>query len=229
MQKLHIEIINAPSWADIYVSQADIFTSIPFKDSNEPPVNTSLVISPREEAPAVPQSITIKVSCESIGRITGQEREIQISFTPKFVPTLMINVENPIREVGPHQPINFKITVENTGNKKARVFPEIKDADSRWTPTINPPHLDVEPGTKGEFAFSIYTPYNFGWHNEREQFDLEFTYKIFPIREDAPVGGPDLISLTVTNYGFSTPGFEFITLIAAIVIAGILIKKRYTK
>jgi len=225
MQKIHIDVVDMPTWADIYVTSADIFVNIPFK-GEEAPQQVSLVISPREEAPAVPQSIVLHFTALTIGRITGQEREVQIPFTPSFIPSIEINVENPIREAGPHQSVNYKITVQNLGNKKARVYPDIQNDKPRWTPTINPPHLDVYPGSTGEFYFSVYTPYDFGWHNERGKFDIKFTYKIFPVREDAPVGGPDTISLTITNLGFSTPGFEMITLFAAAIILGIILKKR---
>lgn len=226
MQKIHLEIEEKPDWADIHLTNEDVYVDIPFQGDPVDPVTTTLVISPREEAPAVPQSITIKATSQQIGRVQDQERSVSVSFTPSFIPTVDISVERSIREAGPHETVSFQIIVENMGNKKARVWADIIGQYPEWTPVITPPRVDVLPGEQKTFDFSVYTPYYFGWHNEREAFDLEFTYKIFPVRADAPEGGPDIISLTVSNYGFSTPGFEIILLVGAIICVAYLTKRR---
>jgi len=226
MQKIHLEIVDAPDWADIYLSQQDIFVNIPLKGDSET-AKTSLVISPREEAPAVPQSIEIKATSTEIGRITGREIQLSVSFTPKFIPTITISPEEPTRTVGPRQTVNFKIDITNNGNKKIRVTPTLVGVDDEWTPTMNPPFLDIQAAGEGTFTYSIYTPYYFGWHNEIESFQLDFTAQIFPIRPDAPVGGPYSIYLRVNNYGFSTPGFEVFLFFAAFLIVAYLMKRKY--
>ena len=228
MQKIHVEVVDKPSWADISISQPDMFINIP-TGSEETSISTSLVISPREEAPAVPQSIVLKVECDTIGRINGVTFEETVHFTPSFVPTITITPENPTRTVTPRESVNFKIAVKNNANKKIRVTPAVVGIDTdKWTPTINPPFHDIESAGQEEFIFSIYTPYDFGWHNEIESFQIDFTAKIFPLREEATVGGPYSIYLRVNNYGFSTPGFELLTFVAALVIAGLLIRKKYS-
>ena len=229
MQKLHLEIVDKPDWANIYISQPDILSNIPLGGQESAvEVTTSLILSPRVEAPSQSYSIAITATCDTIGRINGFEHEEFIDFTPSFVPTIQITPEEPTRTVSPRESVNFKITVKNDGNKKTRITPSLSDIDSKWTPTINPPFYDISPGGTGEFTFSIYTPYDFGWHNEIESFQIDFTAQIFPLREDAPVGGPYSIFLRVNNYGFSTPGFEIITLFAAIIIVGIILKKKHS-
>jgi len=228
MQKIHVEVVNKPDWADIYISQPDMFIDIPFQ-GDIANTTTSLVISPREEAPAVPQSIVLKVECLSIGRINSIEFTETVPFTPSFVPTVTISPERPTRNVVPRENVEFKIVVKNNANKKIRVTPDLNNANNEWVPTINPPFNDIAPSGEETFIFSVYTPFDFGWHNDIESFQIDFTAQIFPLRDEAPVGGPYSIYLRVNNYGFSTPGFEILTLFAAIVIAGILIKKRYKK
>lgn len=225
MQKIHIEVVDQPEWADIYISQPDSYVNIPIGETTE--TITNLVISPREEAPAVPQSIVLKVSCLKIGRIKSIEFEETVSFTPSFVPTITISTDRPTRSVTPRENVEFKISIKNNANKKIRVEPILYNVSSEWNPTMNPPFNDIEPGGQEEFIYSIYTPYDFGWHNEIQSFQIGFTAKIFPLRPNTSVGGPYDIYLRVNNYGFSTPGFEVLTLLAAIVITGILIKKRY--
>ncbi|UCD13685.1 MAG: hypothetical protein JSW60_09030 [Thermoplasmatales archaeon] len=228
MQKIHIEVTDKPDWADIYISQPDLFVDIPFKDSYYEK-NTSLVISPREEAPAVPQSITLKMESETIGRINKIIFTVIVPFTPSFVPTVTITPERPTRTVSPRESVEFKIPVKNNANKKIRVEPQLPHVGDKWAPTLNPPFHDIMPGEQEEFIFSIYTPFDFGWHNEIQSFKINFTAQMFPIRTGSPVGGPYSIYLRVNNYGFSTPGFELLALLAAIVIAGIIIKKKYKK
>ena len=230
MQQLHMEVVDKPEWANIYISQPDILTEIPLGGQGQAiEVTTSLILSPRVEAPSQSYTIALTVECNSIGRINGFKHQENLDFTPSFVPTIQITPENPTRTVGPRESVNFKIMVKNDGNKKTRITPQILNVDSKWTATINPPFYDISPGGQGEFIYSIYTPYSFGWHNEIESFQIDFTAQIFPLREDAPVGGPYSIYLRVNNYGFSTPGFEVLTLLAAIVIVGIIIKKKYSK
>jgi hypothetical protein len=225
MQAITLEVVNKPDWADTTITQKSVLTDIPNKGTPAEE-DTSLVLSPYEEAPAQPYTITIKATCGTIGRINGFEIEEDIVFTPSFVPTIQITPENPTRTVGPRESVNFKINIKNEGNKKTRVTPEVKTTIEGWVPTINPPFYDISPGGQGDFVFSIYTPYDFGWHNEIQAFQIDFTSQIFPLREDAPVGGPYSIYLRINNYGFSTPGFELIVLLAAFIVAGIFIKKR---
>jgi hypothetical protein len=227
MQKIHIEILEAPDWANIYISTPDVISDIPIGEEVE--VETNLVLSPWMEAPAVPYKIVLRASCETIHRLNGFSFEESVEFTPQFVPTISIVVENPIRTVSPHESVNFKITVENGGNKLTRVEPILKRASEKWTPTVNPTRHDIPPGEKDVFTFSLIAPYDFGWHDYVESFEIEFKSTIFPIREGSPYETESLF-LVVQNYGFSVPGAElivivFLIVIAVIIIIGTIIKK----
>lgn len=224
-QKISIQVINKPDWANIIVSDKDILLDIPFKGSPSER-ETTLVLSPYEEAPAQPYTITIRASCERIYRVNGFNISSDIVFTPSFVPTISITPENPTRTVGPREMINFKITVKNEANKKARVTPTIGTNDSKWNPTINPPFHDIAPGDTATFIFSVYSPYNFGWHNDMKTFRIDFTAQIFPLQKDAPVGGPYSIYLRVNNYGFSIPGFELVVFTVALLGVAFIIKRK---
>lgn len=230
MQKIHIDIIDKPDWANIYITQPDILIDIPSGgQQNAVKVTTSLILSPRTEAPSQSYTIGLNVQCDRIGRINEFSYQESLDFTPSFIPTVQITPENPTRTVGPRESINFKITVKNEANKKARISPQIKNVDPKWTPTINPPFYDIDAGDQADFIFSIYSPYDFGWHNEIQSFQIDFTTQIFPLRSDAPVGGPYSIYLRVNNYGFSLPGFEFGILIIALLVAVFILKKMRTQ
>ncbi len=225
-QKITLEVINKPEWADITISNKEILVDIPVKGTPSKK-ETTLALSPYEEAPAQPYTITIRASCGKIWRVNGFNISYDIVFTPSFVPTISITPENPTRTVGPREMINFKITVKNEANKKARVIPSIDTNDSAWNPTINPPFHDIAPGDTATFIFSVYSPYNFGWHNEIKTFKIDFIAQIFPLREDAPVGGPYSIYLRVNNYGFSLPGFELVIFMIVLVGVAFIMKRRH--
>lgn len=225
MQTIHLELLETPSWANIYFSTADLITDIPFAGDGKKPINTTLIISPRVEAPAESQRISIKLSCEAIKRLGSYTFQKDIPFTPSFIPTLSIHTENPVRTAGPHQSVSFSIAVKNQGNKITRVTPKIIGADQRWIPTINPPNFEVNPNQESVFVFSVISPYDFGWHNEYGRFEINFFYEVYPYRTDSPTGN-ESIYLIVNNHGFSLPGFEFSAVIIAFIAVVIISQKR---
>lgn len=225
MQKIHLELLETPSWANIYFSTADLITEIPTDSMGKLPINTTLIISPRVEAPAESQRISIKVSCDEIKRVGSYQFQKDIPFTPSFIPTITITTENPVRTAGPHQSVSFRIVVQNGGNKITRVTPKIIGADQKWIPTINPPNFEVNPNQESEFVFSIISPYDFGWHNEYGRFEINFFYEVYPYRTNSPTGN-ESIYLIVNNNGFSLPGFEFSAIIIALIVILVISQKR---
>jgi len=228
MQTIHLEVLDPPEWANIYISSPDILTEIPLASDGPVEVETNLILSPRVEAPAESYRIDIRATWDSIKRLDGNSYQEAIEFTPSFIPTIQITPETPIRTVGPHEAIIFNIHIKNLGNKITRVTPKLIGVDDKWTPTINPPDYEIGPNQESTFTFSIITPYGFGWHNEYGRFEIEFLSEVYPYRLGA-ASHTASIYLVVNNYGFSTPGFEFTILIAALFVIGIIIKKRQIK
>ena len=225
MQKIHLEVLNTPDWANIYITSPDVLTDIPLDSDGKYTISTNLVLSPRVEAPAESYRIDIKASCDAIKRLNGYSYQESIEFTPSFIPTIQITPENPIRTVGPHQSINFEINVKNSGNKITRVSPKLIGVDEKWIPTINPPEYEISPNSEATFTFSIITPKDFGWHNEYGRFEINFKSEVYPYRTGS-ANNSKSIYLVVNNYGFSTPGFEFPILLVALMAIGVIIQKR---
>lgn len=226
MQKIHLEVLNPPNWANVYISSPDLLTDIPFAGDEHKLVDTNLIISPRIEAPAQSYTIDIKATGEPIGKVRGFTYQESIDFTPSFVPTVEITTANPIRTVSPHESVNFEIKIRNLGNKITRVTPTIKDKNPEWTETINPPELEIGPDDQATFSFSVIAPYDFGWHNEYESFEVQFRSEVYPYRTGS-ANNTKSVYLVVNNYGFSTPGFEALTfVVAALAIAYIIRRKK---
>ena len=227
-QQIHLEINNQPTWANVYFSSPDILADIPFE--GETPVNktVNLIISPKVEAPAEPQSLDITASSQTLKRLNGFSQSINIPFTPSFIPTIAITMDEPIRTVGPHQSVNFNIKITNSGNKITRVTPVIIGADSAWTPTINPPQFEIPAGQSSTFTFSVITPFNFGWHNENGYFQLNFEAQVYPFVSGSPTSNQS-VQVIVNNQGFSTPGFEAVIFIIAIFAVALILQKRHAR
>jgi hypothetical protein len=224
MQKIHLHLLETPEWANIYFSSQELIINIP-AEGDKTDISTDLIISPKIEAPAESQRISIQVSCDQIKRLANYTFQKDIPFTPSFVPTISIVTENPIRTVGPHQSVSFRITVKNLGNKITRVTPSI-NVEDKWTTTINPPNYEINPDQEATFIFSLITPYDFGWHNEYGRFEIKFLSEVYPFQSGSATN-TESIYVVVNNNGFSLPGFEFsLTIIAFLVVFAILQKRR---
>jgi len=227
MQKIHLELLETPSWANIYFSSADLIINIPLEKDGKYEIKTDLIISPKVEAPAESQRISMTVSCDDLKRLGGYTFQKDLPFTPSFIPTIAIEIDNPIRTVGPHQSVSFKITVKNLGNKITRVTPTLNE-DDKWTTTINPPNAEINPKQESSFTFSLITPYDFGWHNEYGRFEINFLAEAYPYQSAAATNS-ESIYVVVNNNGFSLPGFEFSLVIIAFLVVFLILQKRRNK
>lgn len=229
MQRIRFEVLNPPDWANIYISSPDVLLDIPFdsQDPNEKYTTgtVTLIVSPKIEAPATSQKIQIEATCDAIGKLKGTSRQETIEFTPSFIPTVQINIDDPVRTVGPHESVNFNINVRNVGNKITRITPNIVTQTEDWNPTINPPQIEIAPNTDSTFTFSIVSPFEFGWHNEFQSFQISIRSEVYPYRTGA-ANNTQSVYLTVNNLGFSTPGFELFTVMVATFAIAYILRRR---
>jgi len=226
-QLIHLEIVEKPDWADIALLVPDVYIT---EFSNSWVYTTAdLQITPYDNAPAVPKSVTIKASAESVGRITGIEYHRTLTFEPDYIPLISVTPEKPTRQVGPRDPINFKIEIRNMGNKQTLVNGKILDAPEEWAALISPTQLPLGAGETGSVTVSMTAPYDFGWHNQVRTFTVEFTPEKSPPSSPPVTGTPLPVQLKVDCVGFSTPGFEMIFVFLAILIFAFISKRKLKK
>ncbi len=236
-QFIYLNITDKPEWADVRILQPVVPMDIPTVDisdgyeaipqgKNRVVFNSSIIISPLEEAPSKPYTIGIRIRCPEMGLFEEAFFEKKITFRPRFLPKIQIKPVDPIQIALPHEAVNFKIIVENYANKKMRIQPDLGNISTEWKPTINPPFLDIPPGGKGVFYLSMFTPYDFGWHDTTKTFKISFTATSFPINNNSVTTGPYQVTLTVNNYGFSLPGFEYLGLIIALILVSSMMKRK---
>lgn len=239
--QVHFEVVESAStvtdWADVtFDSPAILPAEMPLY--NEEPIElptVHLLISPRREAPAVPQTISIRVSVGGIkGRLMGYSIDTNIKFQPAYVPEIEVYVQNPTRFSGPRESLEFKCTLKNKANKATTVLIDISSVDSKWAPTMNPTKITLSPNAEETVTFSVVSPYSFGWHDETVAMNLKFTPYPAPISSttsyNTSMGQVVDVQIRVNNRGFSFSGFEFVFLaLIVILIAVIVIKMRNKK
>lgn len=224
---IHLEIEGKPEWADIALLTPDIYIS----DYSNTPIYAyaDMIITPYYEAPAVPKSITLRASALAIGRIQEVSFTTSLNFQPEFIPQISVEVDQPVRNAGPRQAVNYHIKIRNMGNKEAIVNGLLIDAPSEWAPLLTPTQLPIGPGQEATMTFSITTPYGFGWHDDLRTFSISLTPERSPPTNPPIKGTANIVQVSINSVGFAIPGFEPILLLTGLVILVTIIKIRKKK
>lgn len=229
--RIHVEIIECPSWCKASVFPDFIVTNLSADWSS---VNTFLYITVDENAPAFnKETLKIKLWGDSIGNgiLTIPESVKDVQILTGFAPIIKFSTpEGVSRLVEPGETAYFDVELENYGNGKTVVLSEAVNVPEGWNVevlssiTLGSEKFGDNP--KKTLRFSIHPPYSFGYHDERQIIE----YKLIPTYfNDINVSGEELkLSFIVQSRGFSTPGFESIAIIT-IIIGFVLIKKLRSK
>ena len=111
LQKIHLEILDAPDWANVYISSPDVLTDIPYKSEGKKIRRVNLIISLNLEAPPELYKLDIEVSCDQIKRLNGFSYQESIFFTPQYFPCITTECKSENR-VMPGQTIHIPILYE---------------------------------------------------------------------------------------------------------------------
>ncbi len=182
IQTIELSLQSVPSWADISLSTSHLPVHIPMR-SEECEVKTTLFITPHTNAPSQSYRISLKISCDSIGLLNANEISENLVFTPSFNPSIDIMVDDQVIRIAPTHATNIAIDIISHCNNDARVTTQLQTILNQWSPTINPPFIDISPGDIESFTFSVIPPDDFTGF---QTVLLTFTVKIFPFREDSP-------------------------------------------
>jgi hypothetical protein len=165
-------------------------------------------------------------------QIEGTELIGTITVTPEFMPLIDATPRVTYAEVSPGQPATIPIDCENLGNAMTEFIFKIVNVPDGWVASI-PANAFIASAAEGKdpkdtINLLITPPYGFGYHNELEDITVSIKGQYF--------GGPsgDKIldtseyfhTISIRNRGFSTPGFEAIFLIFALVGVVFIFKKR---
>ncbi len=185
MQTIHLEVLDIPDWANIYISSPDILTDIPFEGDGPVEIETNLIISLRVEAPAESYKIDIKASCDSIKRLNGFSHQEAIEFTPQYRPGFSVTVSNRSVNTPPDKKTIIPIEVKNMANKLSRITPSIVDNLSDFSIKLNPPLLNLYIDETGTINVEVKPPSNF---QGNRTVQVDFAIEQFPKRDGSAVG-----------------------------------------
>jgi hypothetical protein len=194
MQKIHIDVLDIPDWAEIYITSPDVLTDIPI-DGDYYEIETNLVFIPSFDAPSKDTAINIRASCEDVGRFIGFDTTETIEFIPEFLPNLHISFPQVIQTT-PWGPINIPVSVTNKGNHIARVTSYYGDFEdmNKWTPVVYPPNIEIDVDDTAIFMFGLVTPSDFGGF---KNIYFKLLCEIYPYVSDSP---SELYELSVIVY-----------------------------
>lgn len=193
MQKIHLEILDEPSWASITLSSYELLSDFPFADSPVE-VQTTLLIQPYDAAPALPYTFKIKASCDVVGKIDGAETAASLTFTPSWVPRISINPEYSEITAPAGSLVNIKIDVENLGNAESLCIGTMKNL-GMLSASLSPCCQLIPENDHAQFTLHIGIPETFT-HSMRS-IELEFT-PYNPYRNEQ-VGGSHTIYIQVNG------------------------------
>lgn len=235
-----IELSAQPmdEWFSVVVSHnsvhADISTN--FQSVTEKPY---LQVTLDERAPAKTMGkiiVTLKARRQSALTATIRESTTtaEVSFVPAYLPIISVAPKGNFKQTAPGSMAEIEIELENLGNAKTVVDMRVIEIPEEWDATIS---ARVTLGTavlgenpKQTVILTVQPPYSFGYHNDRDQVEVEFIPKYYADPSgEATIGDPQVERFTVQSIGFSTPGFEGVFVIFALIGVALIVKKRRQK
>jgi len=209
---IDISVEETPSWVTAWVSPNVVSPEIKTGWNS---AFANVYVSFKETAPARAEvKIRVKMQAQKVPALLFEIGEsthyADITFTPEYLPIISINPKGTFKEISPGQESKFEIEIENLGNAKTDVAFKIVNTPKGWSANIQG-EITLESAQQGEGSkktviLLIQPPYNFGYHNDQVDFELEITPYFFA--DDTAVGRTITERFTVRSRGFSTPGFE---------------------
>ncbi len=167
-----------------------------------------LIISPDENNPTIPTSLTIHAESQppSTYKLQPSSNTISLWFQSSYNNQLSIDVTDPIKIQEPLKISKYEIRVTNNGNKETLVRASTQNIPSDWAPLLSTTEVVLPPKQSYPFVLSVTGPRDLGWHNELENLAVKITSQHYP-----PTSQYDeyqenyVVSISLNNHGFSTP------------------------
>jgi hypothetical protein len=233
---VHLTIENIPDWCTATIAPPDIiFDAFGEGSALERQVTIQIAVN-KESTALFPYELKIKATGDSPDRHIKAPPEVTLplAITPGYVPLVSTDPGATIKKTSPGEPVSWDIKITNNGNGEAIVRARIINPPEGWVISVNPqtivPSLADGDVNEKEMTLTALPPFDFGYHSQQVPIEVELTPEFSSPGAGASAnmtrGEPIYLSLAVQNRGFSTPGFEVVFLITA-VLAMIIIKKRH--
>ena len=224
---IKLEVTEKPDWCTATLKSDTITTAV---KSEETKLKTTLTLRVDENAPAFGAGyVKITASVPRIGAIDGYSQVFNLDFTPSYLP--MINaqsLEGNSKTIGPMDTAVFPIEVENMGKARTTVFFTIDNVPEGWIAVVTDDiTLDADKGSTGIAYLTIKPPKGFGYHNDDQSIKVTMT----PARAEQleNQGESKTVTVIIESRGFSTPGFESLLFIGALLAVVLILKLKKKK
>ncbi|MCK4365454.1 MAG: hypothetical protein KAW45_05345 [Thermoplasmatales archaeon] len=207
-----------------------------YKEFSTIHANVSLTVDKR--LPALQQEhIIIRVETARLGYKAAILKRgnvtLEMPFFIGFYPQVSIfTPEGNVKEIHPDETAEFPIELQNFGNGNTEINSEIIDLPEGWVAEIISGIVlgseNVGGNPKETIILKVRPPISFGYHEERKIIQVALTPSYYKNSEYA--GEPHYLFFVVQSRGFSTPGFDFITLLFAFsLISFFIFRKKQSK
>lgn len=227
---IYLYIVEKPDWCTVTVTPNFLKIKATSEGLTE---NVSLIVKVDENAHALSiGKIGIKVEVDSMGAIKGGTFHSNISFIPGYYPLLNLNIpDGTVKKIGPLDTAKFDIEIENMGNAKTIVICDALDLPEGWVVSVDQETVigtgTISDNPKKIVSLVVQPPYELGYHNDRETIQVSITPAYF---DDPSITGEKyLVSFTIQSKGFSTPGFEAVFVLFALICISLAFKHRQNK
>lgn len=195
-------------------------------------VNVSVTID--QYLPAF-SSKNIKIRMES-RRLGGEATLVKagnfstdIPFFVGYLPQLSFSYpKGNVKEISPDETVDFDIDIQNWGNGATQVSAEVIDIPDGWHAKIDKT-ITLESSlygdeTKRQISLKVKPPISFGYHEDRAIIEVKMTPYFY--NNTDYTGEPHYLYFIVQSKGFSTPGFELLTVLIAFIFVFLPIWKK---
>jgi len=199
-----------------------------------------LSVTFKESAPAKgPVNIKIKMEAAPVSallwKINGATGMGTIEITPEFLPIISVNPVTTLKEISPGEVAEFPIELENLGNAQTKFVFNVLNVPDGWSASIVS-NVDVGSALEGQnnkktVTLLVQPPYGFGYHDDRRDIKITVKGQYFA-GTSSGIGNNTLSTeeytyiFTVRSRGFSTPGFEAIFVVFALMAVALIVKMR---
>lgn len=142
-QTIIVEITQFPDWLNITAENLSFTTTMPSQNTPSE-LETTLDITPLSIPNPKNYEITLTVTSESIGRINGLNKEIEMQFTPSFSPRGVINTDQEKTiKLSYENDTKTSFQIESKANTLTRVTPYIEEVPANISISFYPKYQDV--------------------------------------------------------------------------------------
>ncbi len=196
---LQIEVIEGTEdWLTVTPSPS----TLNIKPNEERTVNVKVSLT--DDAPYLkPHNIRLKATAIGTSGFEESFAEQTITILPEFLYFVDATSVSNYAEVNPGETHNFKVDVDNNAaNKAVKFYFDTTGVPEEWVVSA-PDSLIVSPNSKEQVTVSVAPPYDFGYYDEIENFQIKVSAMPFPVSEGYEKQEIDDLNFQVRNRGFS--------------------------